>query len=132
MAGTILTDLKLNTGILASRRQAVSAMFGGAKDFTEYRSVVDNMGSTLLKMRSGAAVTPQEFERLRGFIPQINDDEATAATKIQAFYTELDTARQNYILRQTQTTNQIKKGTGQSTSTVSDQEVDTFLQSKGY
>lgn len=132
MAGTILSDLKLDTGVVASRVQATKAIFGGAKDFTEYRSVVDNMGSTLLKMRSGAAVTPQEFERLRGFIPQINDDEATAATKIQAFYTELDTARQNYILRQTQTTNQIKKGTGQSTNTVSDQEVDTFLQSKGY
>lgn len=102
-----LVEGKLNTGPIASRIQAGKALVGGAQDFTRYRSTIDNMGSALLKLRSGAAVTPQEFERIKGFIPSVNDDEKTAATKITKFYEELDTARINYIKRATQTEQQI-------------------------
>lgn len=125
-AETIINELGINTGPLASRVRKAGAVLGFAENFTKYRSVIDNMGSALLKLRSGAAVTPQEFERLRGFIPAINDDESTALTKIQEFYSELATARQNYIVRQTQTTEQIKKSVG-----ITGDETDSYLSKQG-
>lgn len=107
-AENILTTSKLDTGPIASRYQAAKSLVGAADpSFNQYRSVVDNMSSALLKLRSGAAVTPQEFERIKGFIPSINDDEKTAKQKIGTFYSELDTARANYIKRSTQSSQQI-------------------------
>lgn len=107
-AVNILTTTKLDTGPIASRFQAAKSLIGTADpNFNQYRSVVDNMSSALLKLRSGAAVTPQEFERIKGFIPSINDDEKTATQKISKFYNEMETARANYILRSTQTSQQI-------------------------
>jgi hypothetical protein len=97
----------LNTGPIASRLSKGSAVLGGSKDFTNYRSSIDNLGSILIKARSGAAVTPQEFERIKGFIPGVNDDEKTATTKIDRFFTELEAAQNNYIKRATQTPQQI-------------------------
>lgn len=107
----------LNTGPVASRLSKGSAMLGGAKDFTQYRSSIDNLGSILIKARSGAAVTPQEFERIKGFIPGVNDDEKTAITKIDRFFSELEAAQNNYIKRATQTSQQI--ASTQNTSTKS-------------
>lgn len=106
-AQVILEETGLNTGPIASKYNAAKALVGGAKEFTQYRSVIDNMGSTLIKMRSGAAVTPQEFERIRGFIPGINDDEKTAKTKIIKFNEEIAKAQANFVTRATQTENQI-------------------------
>lgn len=106
-AGEFLEETGLDTGPIASRVKSVQAAFGGAQDFTTYRGIIDNMSSALLKLRSGAAVTPQEYERIKGFIPTPLDDERTAKTKIFNFYTELDTARDNYIKRATQTEQQI-------------------------
>jgi len=100
-------DSGLNTGIVASNVAKGSAALGGAKEFTQYRSSLDNLGSILIKARSGAAVTPQEFERIKGFIPGVNDDEKTATTKINRFFSELEAAQQNYIKRATQTSQQI-------------------------
>jgi hypothetical protein len=102
-------DAGLNTGPIASRVSAAKAMLGGESDFTKYRSVIDNMSSALLKLRSGAAVTPQEFERIAGFIPNINDDEKTAKTKIAEFKKEIASSQQNYIKRLTQSTLELIK-----------------------
>lgn len=106
-AETILTELNLNTGPIASRVKEAGALFGGSPEFTQYRSVIDNMSSALLKLRSGAAVTPQEFSRIAGFIPDKNDDEKTALRKIKSFYEEMDTAKANYIKRATETSQQL-------------------------
>lgn len=108
----------LNTGPLASRTKKVGALLGGQKEFTQYRSSIDNLGSILIKARSGAAVTPQEFERIKGFIPGVNDDEATAKTKIDRFFSELEAAKANYIKRATQTSQQIASPTKTATSGV--------------
>ena len=105
-AQTIL-DSGINTGQIASRIAAGQAVFGGAQEFTQYRSIVSNLSSILLRARSGAAVTPQEYDRIKGFIPLINDDEKTAKTKIARFMEEMAKARQNYIARATQTSQQI-------------------------
>jgi hypothetical protein len=107
-AQTIL-ETGIDTGPLASRLKAGAAIFGGAQEFTQYRSVIDNLGSILLQARSGAAVTPQEFERIKGFIPSPNDDEKTAKTKVQRFIEEMSAARANYVKRSTQTPAQIKQ-----------------------
>lgn len=105
-AQTIL-DGGINTGQIASRIAAGKAVLGGAQEFTQYRSIVSNLSSILLRARSGAAVTPQEYDRIKGFIPLVNDDEKTAKTKIARFMEEMAKARQNYITRATQTSRQI-------------------------
>jgi hypothetical protein len=103
-----LYDKGVNTGPVAGRLGVLGQKFGTTgEDFTNLKSAIDNMGSILLRMRSGAAVTPQEFERIAGFIPSINEDEATAKTKISRFYQAISDAKQNYITRQTQSTYQI-------------------------
>lgn len=110
-----LLDSGLNTGQLASRVAAGKAIAGGAAEFTNYRSIVNNLSSILLNARSGAAVTPEEYNRIKGFIPLINDDEKTAQTKIKRFMEEMNAARQNYIKRSTQTSQQIAQGSGAPT-----------------
>ena len=76
--------------------------------------MIDNFGSALLKLRSGAAVTPQEFTRIAGFIPAVTDDERTAQTKINRFIEEMTKAQQNYVTRSTQTTQQIQQSVAPS------------------
>lgn len=99
----------INTGPIASRVKRGATSVGLAPRFTELRSVIDNMGSILLRMRSGAAVTPQEFERIRGFIPSINEDETTASKKIDRFFQAIAGAKDNYIKRATQTSFEIQQ-----------------------
>lgn len=108
-AADLLSRTKLNTGILASNVGKVGAALGVAPNFTEYRSIIDNFGSALLKLRSGAAVTPQEFTRIAGFIPAVTDDQKTAQIKINRFVEEMTKAQQNYVARSTQTTQQIQQ-----------------------
>lgn len=110
LEATILLETGLNTGILASRGQSIAAAFGQASpEFVNYRAAINNMSSTLLKMRSGAAVTPEEFERIKGFIPLINDDQVTAAEKINNFNREMGLSKANFIKRSTQTRFDIAK-----------------------
>lgn len=105
----VLVD-KVNTGVLAGRTGAISAKLGfGSQDFINYNSSVSNLSSILLKLRSGAAVTPQEYDRIVGYIPTITEDEKTAKTKIKRFIEETQAALQNYIKRATQTSGQIAK-----------------------
>ena len=99
----------IDTGPIASRVSKVGATLGFAPEFTDLRSTIDNLGSILLRMRSGAAVTPQEFERIRGFIPQLNEDETTASRKVNRFFDEIAKAKGNYITRATQTSFQIQQ-----------------------
>jgi len=117
-ASELLQTTQLNTGPLASRVKKIGAAVGFQRDFTEYRSVIDNFGSALLKLRSGAAVTPQEFTRIAGFIPAVTDDERTAQTKINRFIEEMTKAQQNYVTRSTQTTQQIQQSVAPSTNEV--------------
>lgn len=115
----------LNVGPIASRLKAGVASLGGAQEFTTYRSVIDNLSSILLRLRSGAAVTPQEYERIRGFIPLKTDDENTAKTKINRFREETATAQQGYVQRATQTSQQI-------VGSVQDKSIEGLRQKYGY
>jgi hypothetical protein len=112
-----LLDAGIDTGPLASRTSQFKANFGfGNPDFIQYRSSIDNMSSYLLKLRSGAAVTPQEFERIKGYIPGVNDDQKTAKTKIQRFFEETTKAQENYVKRALQTEQSLKQEFSQSQS----------------
>lgn len=124
-ANALLTE-GLNTGPFAGRLQAGQATFGTAsEEFVNYQATIDNMNSTLLRMRSGAAVTEEEFQRIKGFIPSVNEDEKTAQTKIANFNREMGLAQANFIKRSTETRFQIqqevnKQGAGGETITTPD------------
>ena len=92
----------LKTGPLQTRVAEGGAVLGLSKQFTQYKSAVSNMNSILLQARSGAAVSDQEYERIKGFIPLVTDDENTAKVKIERFYDAMKDSKQNYIMRATQ------------------------------
>lgn len=99
---------KVDTGPIAGTAGRAAQLIGTAsKDFTNYRSTISRMNTTLLNLISGAAVTEGEAKRLAGFIPSITDDEKTAAWKISKFFDEVSSSKKNYIERSTQTTKQI-------------------------
>lgn len=129
-AASKLQDTQLDTGVIASSVSKLGALAGMAPDFTEYRSMIDNFGSALLKLRSGAAVTPQEFTRIAGFIPSVYDDEKTAQTKINRFIEETTAAQKNYVERSTQTTQQIQKSMSTQGGDIESQKQE--LRSQGY
>jgi len=107
-----------NTGPLAGRVNTLLAPFGVAPDFTAYKSSIDNMNSILLNLRSGAAVTEEEFQRISGYIPLVTDSEATASQKIGLFNESIAEARGNYEFRITQPTFDIFQGSQQATQVV--------------
>lgn len=109
-----LLNSGLKTGPGTTQLQQLQATFGGAKDFTSYNSSISNLNSILLRLRSGAAVTPQEYERIKGFIPTVNDNQATAQNKLQNFYNEITQNQQDYLIRSTQTSAQIKNSAAAS------------------
>lgn len=103
-----ILDTGLNTGPVASRLKSVQAAFGQASpEYVNYSSAISNLNSTIFFLRSGAAVTPSEAERLKGFVPNINDDQKTAKMKIKDFISAYNEIRANYVKRSTQTTSQI-------------------------
>ena len=93
----------LKTGLLDTPYQKGKQLFGKGKEYTLYNSSISNLSSILLRARSGAAVTPQEYDRIKGFIPEVTDDETTAQTKIKRFFEELELAKENYRKRITET-----------------------------
>ena len=54
----------------------------------QFWSDVRKFESTIVKMQSGAQASEQEVTRLRGFIPNINDDASTINSKMRSLHTE--------------------------------------------
>lgn len=54
------------------------------------RSELANVSSTIMKMRSGAAVSDQEFARLEPFLASDDDDESVAMVKLRKLATALE------------------------------------------
>jgi hypothetical protein len=67
-----------------------------AKDYTEMQSYVKQMTTFLTQAISGAQVSEQEAERIKGLIPQMTDNEATFEGKAKALKSYLNDARKNY------------------------------------
>lgn len=112
-----ILDQGLETGPVRSRAMSLNQIFGGSSAYTNFNSSLSNLNSILLKARSGAAVTPEEFERIKGFIPLATDSTPTVRTKLERFSQELADAKSNYILRATQSSQSIaKEAKGKTTS----------------
>ena len=57
------------------------------------RSSIGDLSSMVGNLRSGGAITPQEFERLDAFLPTINDDPRDVQAKLRNFNTRLKEIR---------------------------------------
>lgn len=55
----------------------------GSDEAINAQNVLGNLVSTIGKMRSGGAITPQEFDRLEKFLPTDNDKEHVIALKLK-------------------------------------------------
>jgi len=62
---------------------------------TEFRSTLQSIANQLLYMRSGAAVTPQEYDRIISELPTPNDPPAVFATKLTTARKILEATQQN-------------------------------------
>ena len=60
------------------------------------------MKSQLLLARSGKAITPAEYTRLSAFMPDVNDNQATANAKMDRLSQGLADAKASFITRATQ------------------------------
>ena len=61
------------------------------------RAALANVASSLMKERSGGAITPQEFVRLEPFLPSKTDDEAVARQKLVDLLGNLKTVREERL-----------------------------------
>lgn len=61
------------------------------------RAQIGSAGSMLLNLLSGAAISPAEYVRLKGFVPDVNEnDPATTYTKLQNLRRELAGSAERY------------------------------------
>lgn len=72
---------------------------GGEKGISA-RNMLGDLFSQVGNMRSGGAISPQEFDRLTAFLPDANDDEAIVSQKLTDFIAALNDMKrvriQNY------------------------------------
>jgi hypothetical protein len=88
---TALMEKGVNaSGPVAGRLSMFAEAVGRVpKDVIDLRATLANIGSREMLERSGAAVTPQEFERLRPYLPSKNDREQDLVTKLDGFIREV-------------------------------------------
>ena len=65
----------------------------GGEEGMSARNLLGNLVSTVGQMRSGGAISPQEFDRLEAFLPTANDDESVVAVKLKNFVATLENIR---------------------------------------
>lgn len=71
------------SGFFTGRSAGLRKQFGMAgEEETRFQSKLSNIATALGKLRSGGAITPQEFERLSGLIPNQKEDEGTIVQKL--------------------------------------------------
>ena len=67
---------------------------GMGKDATSAVAALSNLASSIMKDRSGGAITPQEFERLQPFLPSKYDNEEDARQKMVDLKSTLEQIRE--------------------------------------
>jgi len=70
---------------------------------TEFRTLINGFSNQLLRLRSGAAVTPQEYDRIKAELPQVNDPPKTFESKMRVAQRLLEQAYNNRRAGFTQT-----------------------------
>lgn len=81
------------TGAFAGRIAGIAGQLGLSNPKADVaRSRLANISTALGKLRSGGAITPQEYERLVDLIPNKNEDEEKVRTKLTELEGYLNTA----------------------------------------
>lgn len=82
-AGQIANQKNISTGPVVGRLQSLGSKVGMASDdFTNLNQKLASAENIMLKLRSGAAVTDQEFERFKREFPNVNDPPAVRNRKL--------------------------------------------------
>lgn len=82
-AGKLANDKNITTGPVSGRLQSLGSKVGMAsEDFTNFNQKLATAENIMLKLRSGAAVTDQEFERFKREFPNVNDPPAVRNRKL--------------------------------------------------
>lgn len=84
-------------GPVRGRMGALGQMtgIGVSNDEVDLRTLVASFRNQLLRLRSGAAVTPQEYERIKNELPDVNDPPQVFARKLAVAKDLLGAAIQN-------------------------------------
>lgn len=75
--------------------RVAAATVGNDPEVAELRRLTGNIGDQLLRARSGAAVTPSEYERLVKLVPQTGSPESNFVSNLKSFYDELKRIKQS-------------------------------------
>jgi hypothetical protein len=82
--GESLAKTPVETGPYAGRKQALQSKVGMADDsFVDLQQKFSTAENIMLKLRSGAAVTDQEYERFKKEFPTVNDPEDVRDRKLK-------------------------------------------------
>lgn len=90
-SNALVSDIDNALGLLQARPEGIGPLIGRTPDIIRQkrdpegialRSAIANVGSTITLMRSGGAVSDQEFARIRPFIPSENDRPEAARIKL--------------------------------------------------
>lgn len=93
-AGAIAAGFK--PGAVGPLEGRIPNLFSG-RDTAAFRADVQGMFNELGKLRSGGAITPQEYERLAAELPAVTDTEQVFQGKMQRFLTSLARKRQSLL-----------------------------------
>jgi hypothetical protein len=86
------------TGQWEGRWGAVKQWAGNAsRREVVFRRIVQDMKDQLLRARSGAAITQQEYERLSQIVPNVTDADETFQAKLLGFRRALDQTKQSRL-----------------------------------
>lgn len=106
-----------NTGPMSSYVQGGLAMTPfGNKGFIDYQTALKNLTLQVGALQSSRMLTPAGASLLKGMIPDINSDQATAADKLAEFQTELLKQKADYLKNATSSTSSIIKQQSSSPS----------------
>ena len=80
-----LLETGVNIGPAISKISRIGGFFGQAGSTESFRNISEDLFRTILKATSGVAASEKEVERLRSFVPKVDDTEAIAERKIVEF-----------------------------------------------
>jgi hypothetical protein len=64
---------------------------------TAFRATIKNMTDMLARLRSGAAIPPEDMSRLEALVPSVNDHPATFVAKLQNFQRAVEQQRETRL-----------------------------------
>lgn len=84
-------------GVLPTPNWAKNAVGMGGKEGEDVRTILGNLYGMVAKERGGTALSATEIRLLESYLPNQNEDEATALRKANHFLRALETMKQNRV-----------------------------------